>query len=95
MYTILLQAKEAAEVALQTSPYNALAYGVLVFVLAAGNVLVWREYKQEMERKRKHVEKTIGLMQILESKMDGFDKVDSEISDLKNEIRMLRNSIEN
>lgn len=91
----VFQAKEAAEVALQASPYNALAYGILVFVLLAALFLLWKEYKEQNQKHREYVEKTVGLMQLIESKIDNFDKLDNQIKSLENEIKMLKNIVNN
>lgn len=73
---LLYQVEEVTDAALKTSPYNAVAYGVLVGVLVVALVMLWRQHKKLQERYRDHVEKTVGLMQLIESKMDTIEDVD-------------------
>lgn len=85
------QAKEVTEKALQTSPYNAVAYGVLVAVLILALIFLWREYKSVLEKHREYVEKTVGIIQIVESKLDSIDDLEREVNDLKDEVSDLEN----
>lgn len=79
---IRLQSRQVAEAALETSPYNAIAYGVLVTVLIFAVVFIWRQYKKTLERHRDYVEKTVGLMQLIESRMDTIEEIKDTQQDL-------------
>lgn len=85
-----LQAKQVTEKALETSPYNTVAYGVLVAVLILALVFIWREYKQTLERHREYIEKTTGLIQLVESKLDAVDELESTNSELKGEVSQVK-----
>lgn len=89
----ILQVKDVTEKTLEVSPYNTLAYGVLVTVLILAVVFIWREYRRIQERYRDHVEKTVGLVQVVESKLDTIEELDQETSDIKAEINGLENKI--
>lgn len=80
------QAKEVAEKALETSPYNAVAYGVLVGVLILALILLWKEYKEAVRRHRDQVEKTVGLIQVVESKLDSIEDLERENYKLRNKV---------
>jgi len=72
---LLLQSQELAEAALKTNPYNAIAYGVLVLVLITAVIFIWKEYTKTKKRHQDYVEKTVGLLQLMESKMDTIEEV--------------------
>jgi len=88
-----LQAEQVAEKALETSPYNAVAYGVLVAILILALVFLWREYKNVLQRHRDYIEKTVGLVQMVESKLESVDDLEREISDLNGKVSSLREKV--
>lgn len=90
---VTLQADQVAEKALQTSPYNTVAYGVLVALLITALTLLWREYKSTLERHREYVEKTTGLIQLVESKLDAVEDLEDTNKELKGEISKLKERI--
>lgn len=87
------QTKQVAEKALETSPYNAVAYGILVGVLILALVFIWREYKNTLERHRDYVEKTTGLIQLVESKLDAVDELEETNRELKAEVGQVKERI--
>jgi len=97
---LLLQTTKLAEKALRVDPYSGAAYGALVFVLGAISYLIWKKNRKLEQRHYDHLQKMLGLMQMVESKMEMFtpmrndikdvnrtlDKVQQEIEDLQDEI---------
>jgi len=98
LYTRLLivlpQTEELADKALDISPYNALAYGALVFVLGAIGIILWREYRSLQQRHYNYVQETKGLMELVESKIDSVDGLRSDVRDLRGTIELMRKDIE-
>lgn len=82
----LFQAKQVTEEALNVTPYNTIAYGLLVALLIGAVVFMWREYRRVQGRYRDHVEKTVGLVQVVESKLDSIDEMKDESYDIRNKV---------
>lgn len=87
------QSKEVVEKTLEVSPYNTVAYGVLVGVLLLALIFVWREYKKLLERHREYVEKTVGVIQIVETKLDSVDNLSKELSGVKTELSHVKEKL--
>lgn len=89
----LSQAKEVTETALKTTPYNAVAYGVLVAILIIAVIFIWREYKQSIRRHREYVDKAAGIIQMVENKLDYIEDLERETSELKGEVSDLKERV--
>lgn len=76
--------------ALEASPYNAIAYGLLVALLIVSNFMQWRYNKQLQDRQYEYIEKAIGLIQIVESKMEKFQQTQADISDIQKDIELIK-----
>lgn len=87
------QVQDVTEKALKTSPYNAVAYGVLVVILILAVIFLWREYKNTLEVQRNIVNKAIGLIQLVEAKLDTVENVERETENLKENIEDLNKKV--
>lgn len=95
----LLQTDEILNKALEVSPSNGIAYGVLVALLIIGLVFLWKEVSRERSYSREIAERVIKLSEKVGSGLDGDklwkEDVRQKITDLSTEVKLLEQSVRN
>lgn len=90
---ILLQTDELISKALEVTPANGIAYGVLVALLCSIAVFLWRELSKEREYSKAVAEKIITLTTKVGADLDSDkvfkDTLKVDVQELKHTINML------
>ena len=95
MRILLLQIPEAvAQKALEVSPYNALAFGFLVFVLGAGCVYFARDAQKSRAGYKELATATLKLLATVEVRLTDQKDLNSEVLETRRDIEALREFIE-
>lgn len=90
----LLQTAELANKALQVSPYSGAAYGALVFVLGAIAYLTWKRKNKLESRHYDFLNKVLGVMQMVESKMEMITPIKDDVKDLQRRAESIESRID-
>lgn len=90
----LLQTTELANKALQVSPYSGAAYGALVFVLGAIAYLTWKQKNELESRHYDFLSKVLGVMQMVESKMEMITPIKDDVQDLQRRMENIEGRID-
>jgi hypothetical protein len=79
LYIALLTDFPLVDIGSEVSPFNALAYGVLVTLLATIAYLQYQERVKVQSRYEDHIEKNVALLTLVESKLEVFNKLDEKL----------------
>jgi len=90
---LLPQAAEMADRAMQVTPYSGAAYGALVFVLGAACYLLYKELQDQQRRHEEHLKKTLGVLQMIESKLPVLGDMNQTIKDIERQVQSVQDDI--
>jgi methylthioribose-1-phosphate isomerase len=70
-----------------------MAYGALVFVLGAISYLLWKELKRQQDRHQEHLEKTLGVLQMIESRLPTLVEMNDTLKDIEREVETVKDEV--
>jgi hypothetical protein len=70
-----------------------MAYGALVFVLGAISYLLWKELKRQQDRHQEHLEKTLGVLQMIESRLPTLMEMNDTLKDIEREVETVKDEV--
>lgn len=91
---ILPQTAELADKALTVDPWSGAAYGALVFVLGAIAYLLWKELNKQQKRHQEHLEKTLGVLTMIENKLPTISDMNDTVKDIQREVESVKNDVD-
>lgn len=71
-----------------------MAYGALVFALGAAAYMIWRRKNELEERHYDFLSKVLGVMQMVETKMETIAPVQNDIKDLQRDVKTLEEKVD-
>jgi methylthioribose-1-phosphate isomerase len=87
------QTAQLADKALRVDPYSGAAYGALVFVLGAVSYLLWKELKRQQKRNEEHLQKTLGVLQMIESRLPTLVEMNHTLKDIEREVETVKEEV--
>lgn len=88
------QTAELADKALTVDPWSGAAYGALVFVLGATAYLLWKELNRQQRRHQEHLEKTLGVITMIESKLPIISDMNDTVKDIQREVESVKKDVD-
>lgn len=79
--------------AMDVTPYSGAAYGALVFALGAACYFLWKELQDQQRRHENHLKKTLGVLQMIESKLPVLGEMNQTIKDIERQVQSVQDDI--